>query len=66
MLDMFKEKMLTSNNAAVGVTGAMLSCCSLVPPALLFGCRYLTQDCQRTIAPPYQEEVDAGKRLKME
>jgi len=63
---MFREKMLTSNNATVGVTGAMLSCCSLVPPALLFGCRYLTQDCQRKEPAYYQEEVAAGTRLKME
>lgn len=53
---------------AAGLVGVGLACLTLLPPLLLFGCKYLTKDCPRSAE---QQELvrqarDGVARLKME
>ncbi|MBS0286549.1 MAG: hypothetical protein JSR17_04585 [Proteobacteria bacterium] len=69
MLDLLGKLLVAepSEKAVVAATGCLIAVASLVPPLLLFSCKAITKNWQRS---PEQEaleaQVDASIRKKLE
>jgi hypothetical protein len=67
MLQQFQTIITETPNKAIALSGALIACFSLVPPTLMFTCKYVTQSCRQSKNMLTDEdESDTTKRIKMD
>ncbi|MGD9592027.1 MAG: hypothetical protein AB7V32_05870 [Candidatus Berkiella sp.] len=66
MLSFLSEKLAENPKEAWGLAIGVGGCLSIIPPALLFGCRYVTQGWEKNIKNEDEKSTQPPQRPKMD